>query len=89
MTFTYPVKFTGLIFHLNVTVLLIKSVLRNAQKLPENCVFVSRYILYDSINISFMHVKGGLMSSKVRLDIANHSISLITIDFYIVWIIHF
>ena len=34
-----------------------------------------------------MHVKCGLMSSKVRLDIASHSISLITIDFYRVWII--
>ena len=29
------------------------------------------------------------MSLKVRLDIASHSISLITIDFYRVWIIHF
>ena len=40
-------------------------------------------------NISSVHVKCGLMSSKVRLDIASHSISLITIDFYIyrVWII--
>ena len=38
-------------------------------------------------NISSVHVKCGLMSSKVRLDIASHSISLITIDFYIyrVW----
>ena len=36
-------------------------------------------------NISSMHVKGGLMS--FRLDIASHSISLITIDFYRVWII--
>ena len=37
--------------------------------------------------ICSMHVQGGLMSSKVRLDIASHSISLITIDFYRVWII--
>ena len=37
--------------------------------------------------ISSVHVKCGLMSSKVRLDIASHSISLITIDFYRVWII--
>ena len=36
-------------------------------------------------NISSMHVKGDLMSLKVRLDIASHSI--ITIDFYRVWII--
>ena len=32
-------------------------------------------------NISSVHVKCGLMSSKVRLDRASHSISLITIDF--------
>ena len=38
-------------------------------------------------NISSVHVKGGLMSLKVRLDKASHSISLITIDFYRVWII--
>ena len=38
-------------------------------------------------NKSSVHVKGGLMSLKVRLDIASHSISLITIDFYRVWII--
>ena len=38
-------------------------------------------------NLSYVHAKGGLMSSKVRLDIASHSISLITIDFYRVWII--
>ena len=37
--------------------------------------------------ISSMHVKCDLMSSKVRLDIASHTISLITIDFYRVWII--
>ena len=37
--------------------------------------------------ISSVHVKGGLMSLKVRLDIASHSISLTTIDFYRVWII--
>ena len=35
-------------------------------------------------NISSVHIKCGLMSSKVRLDIASH---LITIDFYRVWII--
>ena len=40
-------------------------------------------------NISSVHVKCGLMSSKVRLDIASHIISLITIDFYRVWIIQF
>ena len=38
-------------------------------------------------NISSVHVKCCLMSSKVRLDIASRSISLITIDFYRVWII--
>ena len=38
-------------------------------------------------NISSVHVKGGLMSLKVRLDIASHSISFITIDCYRVWII--
>ena len=37
--------------------------------------------------ISSVHVKCGLMSSKVRLDKASHSISLITFDFYRVWII--
>ena len=37
-------------------------------------------------NISPMHFKCGLMSSKVRLDIASH---LITIGFYRVWIIQF
>ena len=40
-------------------------------------------------NISSVHVKCCLMSSKFRLDIASHSISLITIDFYRVWIILF
>ena len=38
-------------------------------------------------NISSVHVKCGLMSSKVGLDRASHSISLITIDFYRVWTI--
>ena len=38
-------------------------------------------------NISSVHVKCGLMSSKVRLDRASHSISLITIDFCRVWTI--
>ena len=38
-------------------------------------------------NINSVHVKCGLMSSKVRLDRASHSISLITIDFYRVWTI--
>ena len=37
-------------------------------------------------NISYVHVKGGLMSLKVRLDIASNSISFITIDFHRVWI---
>ena len=33
-------------------------------------------------NISSVHAKCDLMSSIIRLDIASHSISLITIDFY-------
>ena len=44
-------------------------------------IIPSRYILYEP-NISSVHVKCGLMSLKVRLDIASHSISLITIDLY-------